>query len=156
MGTLNMKGGILNTALGVDVWLGEGYNGGIGGTGVMTMTGGRVNIGGWLAIGRFGGIGDLELSGGSITMSPGNTGQHHAGHHAEHWRGQSERWRTDQHGFANVDRGKWHWNLEFEWRHGYLGNVLLTRLSGATGHFQFKRRRFIRRANLGRRRQWHI
>jgi autotransporter-associated beta strand protein len=73
-GILRMNGGTINTATGVELWLGEGHNGGIGGTGTMIMTGGAVNIGSWFAIGRFGGIGDLELSGGSITMSPGNPG----------------------------------------------------------------------------------
>jgi autotransporter-associated beta strand protein len=73
-GTLLMRGGTINTATGVELWLGEGHNNTIGGTGTMIMTGGAVNIGSWFAIGRFGGIGDLELSGGSITMSPGNPG----------------------------------------------------------------------------------
>jgi len=74
VGILRMNGGTLNTATGVELWLGEGHNGGIGGTGTMIMTGGTVNIGSWFAVGRFGGIGDLELSGGSITLSPGNPG----------------------------------------------------------------------------------
>jgi autotransporter-associated beta strand protein len=72
-GILRMNGGTINTATGVEIWLGEG-NSGRSGTGTMIMTGGAVNIGSWFAIGRFGGIGDLELSGGSITMSPGNNG----------------------------------------------------------------------------------
>jgi len=74
LGILKLKGGMLNTAPGVDLWLGEGSGGGPGGTGRIIMTGGIMNIGGWLAVGRFGGVGDLELSGGSITMTPGNTG----------------------------------------------------------------------------------
>jgi autotransporter-associated beta strand protein len=72
-GTLLMNGGTITTASGVELWLGEG-NSGHSGTGTMIMTGGAMNIGSWFAIGRFGGIGDLELSGGSITMSPGNNG----------------------------------------------------------------------------------
>ncbi len=70
-GILKMNGGTINTAAGVELWLGEGHNGGIGGTGTMIMTGGAVNIGGWFAVGRFGGIGDLEMSGGAITKLNG-------------------------------------------------------------------------------------
>jgi autotransporter-associated beta strand protein len=73
-GILKVNGGTINTASGVELWLGEGHNGGIGGTGTMVMTGGSVNIGSWFAIGRFGGIGDLELSGGAITMATPNNG----------------------------------------------------------------------------------
>src|SRR5215831_13901611 len=40
LGTLNMNGGTLNTALGVDLWLGEGHNNGPGGPGKIFMTGG--------------------------------------------------------------------------------------------------------------------
>src|SRR5665213_705724 len=73
-GILKVNGGTINTAAGVELWLGEGHNGGIGGTGTMLMTGGSVNIGSWFAIGRFGGIGDLEMSGGAMTMSAPNSG----------------------------------------------------------------------------------
>ncbi len=72
-GVLVMNGGSINTAIGVEIWLGEGNSGRVG-TGTMYMNGGSVNIGSWFAIGRFGGIGDLEMTGGSITMIPGNTG----------------------------------------------------------------------------------
>jgi autotransporter-associated beta strand protein len=135
MGTLNMNGGTLNTALGVDLWLGEGHNNGPGGTGKMIMTGGAVNIGGWFAIGRFGGIGDLELSGGSITMLPGNTGNITLA-------------TTPSTGLVNQTGGAltntvsrtWvaesasgTWNLDGGT--DVLDVALLTRLSGATGTF---------------------
>lgn len=74
MGVLNVNGGIVNTAIGVDLWLGEGYNGGFGGTGKLVMTAGQMNLGGWLAVGRFGGNGELDLSGGSLTILPGTSG----------------------------------------------------------------------------------
>lgn len=74
VGVLVMNGGTINTAIGVEIWLGEGHNNTVGGQGTMYMNGGSVNIGNWFAIGRFGGIGDLEMNGGSITMIPGNDG----------------------------------------------------------------------------------
>ncbi|MEJ0089847.1 MAG: sugar-binding domain-containing protein [Limisphaerales bacterium] len=135
VGILNMKGGILNTPLGVDVWVGEGYNGGAGGTGIIMMTGGAVKIGGWLAIGRFGGIGDLELSGGSITMSPGNTGNitlaTTPGTGVVNQNGGALTNTVSQTWIAESGIGTWNLNGGTD----YLGNVLLTRLSGATGTF---------------------
>ena len=71
IGVLKVNGGTINTGPGVELWLGEGHNGGIGGTGKMIMTGGSVNVNSWFAIGRFGGIADLELSGGAITKLNG-------------------------------------------------------------------------------------
>jgi autotransporter-associated beta strand protein len=73
-GYLVMNGGTITTGIGVELWLGEGHNNTTGGMGYLLMTNGTINIGSWLAIGRFGGIGDLEMAGGSITMYPGNTG----------------------------------------------------------------------------------
>ena len=72
VGVLDMNGGTLNVING-ELWLGEGHNNTTGGTGTMYMRGGAVTIGNWFAIGRFGGIGDLEMTGGSITKlaSPG-------------------------------------------------------------------------------------
>lgn len=66
-GTLIMNGGTITTKN--EMWLGEGNSGRVG-TGTMYMNGGTVNIGSWFAIGRFGGQGDLEMKGGSITMLP--------------------------------------------------------------------------------------
>ena len=73
-GVLVMNGGTINTAIGVEIWLGEGHDNTVGGTGTMYLNGGNVNIGSWFAIGRFGGIGDLEMTGGSLTMIAGNPG----------------------------------------------------------------------------------
>ena len=71
-GVLDMNGGVLNIING-ELWIGEGHNNTTGGTGTMYMRGGAVSVGNWFAIGRFGGIGDLEMTGGSITKlgSPG-------------------------------------------------------------------------------------
>ncbi len=72
VGVLFMNKGIITTA--GELWLGEGHANTVGGTGTMYMKGGQVNIGSWFAVGRFGGIGDLEMQGGGITMVPGNGG----------------------------------------------------------------------------------
>jgi autotransporter-associated beta strand protein len=135
MGTLKMKAGALTTDLGVDLWLGEGYNGGAGGTGKMIMTGGTVNIGGWLAIGRFGGIGDLELSGGSITLSPGDAGNITLATSPStgvvNQSGGALTNTVSQTWVAESATGTWTLNGGTD----VLGVVLLTRLSGATGTF---------------------
>ena len=73
-GILRMNGGTINTAIGAEFWLGEGHNGGSGGSGTLLMRSGSMNLGSWLAVGRFGGNGDLEMSGGTITLVPGNNG----------------------------------------------------------------------------------
>ena len=134
-GTLNMTGGSLNTALGVDLWLGEGHNGGAGGTGKMNMTGGTVNIGGWFAIGRFGGIGDLELSGGSITMSPGDAGNITLATTPStgvvNQSGGTLTNSVSQTWIAESANGTWNLSGGAD----VLGTVLLTRLSGANGTF---------------------
>jgi autotransporter-associated beta strand protein len=135
LGTLNMKGGSLNTPPGVDLWLGEGSNNGPGGTGRMIMTGGTVNIGGWFAIGRFGGIGDLELSGGSITMSPGNTGNITLATTPStgivNQIGGTLTNTVSQTWIAESAGGTWNLNAGTD----VLGVVLLSRLAGATGAF---------------------
>ena len=132
-GVLNVNGGVINTAQGVDLWLGEGYNNAVGGSGKMVMTGGTVNIGGWFAIGRFGGIGDLELSGGSITMSPGNTGNITVATTPStgivNQTGGSMTNTVSQTWIAESGAGTWNLNGGVD----VLGFVLLTRLSGATG-----------------------
>lgn len=134
-GTLNMKAGTLTTTLGVDIWLGEGYNNAAGGTGKMIMSGGAVNIGGWFAIGRFGGIGDLELSGGSITMSPGDAGNITLATTPStgvvNQSGGALTNTVSQTWVAESASGTWNLNGGAD----FLGTVLLTRLSGATGAF---------------------
>lgn len=134
-GTLNMNGGRLTTAPGVDLWLGEGYKGGPGATGRMVMTGGIVNLGGWLAIGRFGGMGDLELSGGSITLSPGDAGNltlaTTPGTGVVNQSGGALTNTVAQTWIAESGTGTWTLTGGTD----FLGLVLLTRLSGATGTF---------------------
>lgn len=134
-GTLNMHGGTINTDLGVDIWLGEGYNGGAGGAGTMIMTGGAVNIGGWFAIGRFGGIGDLELSGGGITLLPGDTGNITLATTPStgvvNQTGGTLTNTVSQTWIAESAKGTWNLNGGTD----VLGVVWLTRLSGATGVF---------------------
>ena len=134
-GRLNMVGGTLNTADGVDLWLGEGYNGGLGGTGTVNMTGGAINIGGWFAIGRFGGIGDLELSGGSITMTLGNTGNITLATAPStglvNQNGGTLTNTVSQTWIAESGVGTWNLNAGTD----VFGFALLTRLPGATGTF---------------------
>ena len=134
-GTLKMNGGTINTAIGVDLWLGEGYSGGAGDTGTMIMTNGAVNIGGWFAIGRFGGIGDLEFSGGSITISPGTTGNITVATTPStgvvNQSGGALTNTVSQTWIAESGSGTWNLNAGTD----VLGIVLLTRLSGATGAF---------------------
>ena len=130
-----MTGGTLKTSLGVDFGLGEGYNGGAGGTGKMIMTGGNVNIGGWFAIGRFGGIGDLELSGGNITMSPGDAGNITLATAPStgvvNQNGGALTNTVSQTWIAESASGTWNLYTGTD----VLGLMLLTRLSNATGAF---------------------
>ncbi len=134
-GTLNIEGGVINTPVGVDLWLGEGYNNGAGGTGKMIMTGGTVNIGGWLAVGRFGGIGDLELHGGNIMLIPGDAGNITVATTPStgivNQYGGSLTNIVSQTWIAESGNGTWNLNSGID----MLGIVLLTRLSGATGVF---------------------
>jgi autotransporter-associated beta strand protein len=135
VGILRMTGGTINTPSGVDIWLGEGYQGGLGGTGKMIISGGTVNIGGWFAIGRFGGIGDLELSGGSITMTPSNTGNITLATAPStgvvNQSGGALTNVVSQTWVAESGAGTWNLNGGTD----VLGVVLLTRLSSATGSF---------------------
>ena len=134
-GTLDMSGGALNTALGVDIWLGEGYNGGSGGSGKMIVRGGAVNIGGWFAIGRFGGAGDLELSGGSVTLLPGDPGNLTLATSPStgmvNQSGGALTNTVSQTWVAESSQGIWNLNGGMD----VLGTMLLTRLGGATGIF---------------------
>ena len=65
-GTINMTGGTLSTAS--ELWLST-VNGAVG---TMNMSGGVANIGSWLAVGRGGDGGKLNLSGGSINVAANN------------------------------------------------------------------------------------
>ncbi len=62
-GTINMTGGTLNTAS--ELWLSSAA----GAVGVMNMSGGVANIGSWLAVGRGGNGGFLNVSGGSLNVA---------------------------------------------------------------------------------------
>lgn len=133
-GVLKMNGGTITTATGVELWLGEGNSGRVG-TGTMLMTGGTVNIGSWFAIGRFGGIGDLELSGGSITMAPGNNGNitlaTTPGTGLVNQSGGSLTNTLTQTWVAESNLGTW--NLNGGW--DVLGVIHLTQNGGAQGTF---------------------
>lgn len=134
-GTMRVTGGTVTTAQGVDLWLGEGFNGGAGGMGTLIVTGGSVKIGGWFAIGRFGGIGDLELSGGSLTLLPGDAGNITLATAPStgvvNQSGGSLTNTVSQTWVAESAVGTWNLNGGAD----VLGVVLLTRLSGATGTF---------------------
>jgi autotransporter-associated beta strand protein len=101
----------------------------------MVMTGGAVNIGGWFSIGRFGGIGDLELSGGSITMAPGDAGNITVATTPStgvvNQSGGTLTNTVSQTWIAESGTGTWNLNGGSD----VLGVVLLTRLSGAAGVF---------------------
>ena len=134
-GTLDMSAGTLNTPVGVDIWLGEGYNGGSGGSGTLIVRGGKVNIGGWFAIGRFGGNGDLELSSGSITLLPGDGGNITLATTPStgvvNQTGGALTNTVTQTWVAESSQGIWNLSGGAD----VLGTVLLTRLAGATGIF---------------------
>ena len=65
-GTINMTGGTLTTAS--ELWLSSAYSG----VGTMNMSGGVANIGSWLAVGRGGNDGVLNVSGGSLNVATNN------------------------------------------------------------------------------------
>lgn len=65
-GTISMTGGTLNTAS--ELWLSSAT----GAPGTMNMSGGVANIGSWLAVGRGGDSGMLNVSGGSLTVATNN------------------------------------------------------------------------------------
>ncbi len=62
-GTINMTGGALNTTS--ELWLSSA----IGASGIMNMSGGTAIIGSWLAVGRGGDGGVLNVSGGSLDVT---------------------------------------------------------------------------------------
>jgi autotransporter-associated beta strand protein/T5SS/PEP-CTERM-associated repeat protein len=136
-GIFVMNGGTVNTAIGVELWLGEGNNNtaGVVGTGTMYMNGGAVNIGSWFAIGRFGGIGDLEMTGGSITMIPGNPGNitlgTTPGTGVINQSGGAITNTATQTWVCETEQGTW--NLNGGW--AVLGTVHVTQNGGANGTF---------------------
>ena len=69
-GTVNQTGGSV-TCSGNDIWIGQGG----GATGIYNMNGGSLTINSWIAIGRTGGNGTLNLTNGTVTKT-GNSGNH--------------------------------------------------------------------------------
>ena len=65
-GTLIMNGGTINTTH--EMWFGEA-NSGRQGTGHFIMHGGTINANNWFVFGRFGGLGDGYMDGGTINKS---------------------------------------------------------------------------------------
>lgn len=57
-GTFNQQGGLVNLVGNYEVWIGQGSNG----VGTLNLTGGTMNVSNWMAIGREGGIGTLNMS----------------------------------------------------------------------------------------------
>jgi len=72
VGYMVVNGGIVNDAQ--ELWIGEGDSGQVG-TGHLTMNGGILNISSWFDIGRWGGIGYLNLNGGTINKIGGGNSQ---------------------------------------------------------------------------------
>jgi autotransporter-associated beta strand protein len=73
-GTLEMLGGTINSAS--EIWFGEaGNNNSRVGTGHFIMHGGTVNANNWFVLGRFGGIGDAIMDGGTINKGTGGNVQ---------------------------------------------------------------------------------
>jgi autotransporter-associated beta strand protein len=74
IGTLNQSGGSI--FCGSEYWIGEAQNNLAGATGTNNISGtASVIVSNWVAIGREGGVGVLNLSGGSFTKL-GNSGNH--------------------------------------------------------------------------------
>ncbi len=68
-GNYNMTGGTLVSA--GETYLGEGSNNGSPGVGHWTQSGGDVTINNWLVFGREGGMGTMDMSGGTFTKNGG-------------------------------------------------------------------------------------
>lgn len=66
LGVLNQSSGAVNISSG-ELWVGQGG----GSNGTYTMSGGSLEVGNWIAVGRNGGVGLLTLSGGTITKTGG-------------------------------------------------------------------------------------
>jgi fibronectin-binding autotransporter adhesin len=74
IGTLNQSGGSI--FCGSEYWIGEAQNNFAGGTGTNNISGtASVIVSNWVAIGREGGVGVMNISGGSFTKL-GNSGNH--------------------------------------------------------------------------------
>jgi hypothetical protein len=68
--SLIVTGGTLNTG---ELWFGQAHDDTLGrhGNGMLTMSAGAINTGNWLVVGRDGGTGVINLSGGQITKTGG-------------------------------------------------------------------------------------
>jgi autotransporter-associated beta strand protein len=67
-GTFNQSGGTINSSS--ELWIGQGDNNAAGSIGTNNISGTAVlNVSNWLAVGREGGVGVLNISGGSVTKS---------------------------------------------------------------------------------------
>jgi autotransporter-associated beta strand protein len=70
VGTLEMLGGTINSSS--EIWFGEaGNNNSRVGTGHFIMHGGTINANNWFVFGRFGGLGDGIMDGGTINKGTG-------------------------------------------------------------------------------------
>ncbi len=69
-GTVNQTGGSVTIASN-DIWIGQGG----GASGIYNMNGGSLSVNSWIAVGRQGGNGTLNLTNGTVTKT-GNTGNH--------------------------------------------------------------------------------
>ena len=70
-GIYTMTGGTLNVA--GEMYAGEGHTANAHGTGSFTMSGGTVNLNNWFVVGREGGVGTVDISGGTFNHTGGNT-----------------------------------------------------------------------------------
>lgn len=71
LGTFNMTGGAINT--GGEMWIGQGQANGNRGNAVMNITAGTINSTNWIAIGREGGQGTLNLGGTAVINKTGDS-----------------------------------------------------------------------------------
>ena len=70
-GTVNHNSGALNMTNGAQLWIGQNANttGTPKATGTYNLSGGTITLNSWVAIGREGGNGSLNMTGGSITKT---------------------------------------------------------------------------------------
>jgi hypothetical protein len=59
-----------------EFWVGQHANGGGVGNGVATVSAGKVTSSGWIAVGRLGGVGTLNLSGAAVVEKTGGANTH--------------------------------------------------------------------------------
>lgn len=69
LGTFNMIGGTINT--GGEMWFGQGQVPGNQGNAVVNMSGGTINSTNWIAVGREGALGTLNVSGTAVINKTG-------------------------------------------------------------------------------------